>query len=184
MLANSLSMLRILLAPAVAWGLYRDGQGIGPLTLILMLGAGITDFLDGWAARRAGTDSQWGRILDPVADKLFVGAICLSLVLWREFPTWLLALQVGRDAAILLTGVVLLRTRRIVVAASVLGKVATWSMAITILAHVLDASAMWRAISYAITTALIVASSAGYAGTAIRLVRQSPGPSSASRDDA
>ena len=70
MLANGLSVARVFLAPAVAYSLYRDGQGLGhlTLTLTLMLAAGATDILDGWAARRLGQTSPLGRVLDPLAE--------------------------------------------------------------------------------------------------------------------
>ena len=90
MLANGLSLSRICLAPVVVYGLYRDGQGVGPITLVLMLVAGVTDLLDGWVARRLGQTSRLGRVLDPLADKLFIGSVCVGLVVLRAFPFWLL----------------------------------------------------------------------------------------------
>ena len=68
MLAKGLSVARVFLGPAVAYSLYRDGQGLGHLTLTLMLAAGATDILDGWAARRLGQTSPLGRVLDPLAE--------------------------------------------------------------------------------------------------------------------
>ena len=163
MLANGLSVARMVLAPAVAFGLYRDTQGVGPLTLALMLSAGITDLLDGWVARRLGQSSELGRILDPLADKVFIGCVCLSLVVLREFPVWLVALQATRDLAIVGAGSFLLRSRRLVISASLFGKVATWAMATTLLGHVLGVETPWSTMLQVLTAALIVGSGAGYA---------------------
>jgi cardiolipin synthase len=171
MLANALSVVRMLLAPAVVWGIWRDGQGISLWTLALMLAAGLTDLLDGWVARRLGQVSRWGRILDPVADKLFVGAVCVGLVLWRGFPLWLLALQAVRDVAILAAGVLLLRRHDVVVPASALGKAATWAMALTILGHVLSVGSPWDHLLQGLTGLLIVTSALGYSRRLLALLR-------------
>jgi len=177
MLANGLSLSRMFLAPAVAFSLFRDGQGAGPLTLALMLTAGATDLLDGWTARRLGQTSNLGRILDPLADKVFIGSVCLFLVVFRGFPVWLVALQATRDLAILGCGSFLLRSRRLVVSASLFGKVATWAMAITILGHALRLESPWSSLSHALTAVLIIGSGAGYARQLSRILRapaQSP----------
>jgi cardiolipin synthase len=160
MLAIGLSLSRICLAPVVVYGLYRDGQGVGPITLVLMLVAGVTDLLDGWVARRLGQTSRLGRVLDPLADKLFISSVCVGLVVLRAFPFWLLLLQAIRDMAILGAGSYLLRSRQIVVPASLWGKVATWAMALTMLAHALGMP--WSFLLQGVTALLIVVSGAGY----------------------
>ncbi|MEE2658096.1 MAG: CDP-alcohol phosphatidyltransferase family protein [Candidatus Latescibacterota bacterium] len=137
MLANGLSFLRILLVPVVLASLHRDGDQASATTLALILLASATDFLDGQAARRLGQVSRAGRILDPLADKVFVGAICAGLVLWRDLPLWLLVAQVVRDLAIVAAGFFLFARRNIVVSASLWGKAATTVVALTILAFVI-----------------------------------------------
>jgi CDP-diacylglycerol--glycerol-3-phosphate 3-phosphatidyltransferase len=171
MLANGLSMARMFLAPAVAFSLFRDEHGTGQLTLVLMLTAGATDLLDGWTARRLGQTSNLGRILDPLADKVFIGTVCISLVVLRGFPLWLVALQATRDLAIVGFGSFLLRSRHLVVPASMFGKVATWAMAITILGHVLRLEAPWPSLSHGVTALMIVGSGAGYARWLSRIMR-------------
>ena len=172
MLANGLSVARICLAPIVIYSLYRDGQGVGRLSLALMLIAGATDLIDGWVARKLGQASRLGRILDPLADKIFIGSVCVGLVVLRAFPAWLLALQATRDLAILSAGFFLLRSRQIVVPASLLGKIATWAMALAMLAHVLSLSAPWDSLSQGVTAVLIVASAGGYARSFVGIVRK------------
>jgi cardiolipin synthase len=171
MLANGLSLSRICLAPLVVYGLYRDGQGVGRLTLALMLVAGVSDLLDGWVARRLDQTTRLGRILDPLADKLFIGFVCVGLVALRAFPLWLVLLQATRDLAILSAGSYLLRTRQIVVAASLWGKVATWAMALTMLAHALVLGMPWSLLLQGVTALLIVVSGAGYVRQLRQIVR-------------
>lgn len=176
MVANGLSALRILLAPAALASLHRDGQGLGPLSLALLLTAGLTDLLDGIAARRLGQTSRLGRILDPLADKIFIGSLCAGLVLWRAFPLWLLALQAVRDLAIIAGGAFLLRSRRVLVSPSPTGKGATWAMALTILAHALSLEGPLPAGLRVVTAALLLLSALGYGRVLVRRAREAPAP--------
>jgi len=135
-LPNALSLLRVALLVPVLVSLYGDGDGVSTTTLVLLALAGLTDILDGLLARNLGQASRLGRIFDPVCDKIFIGGVVVGLVLWRDFPAWLLTAQLLRDVAILGAGAVLLRRRQLVVPASWLGKAATWSMGLLILTWV------------------------------------------------
>ena len=172
MLANSLSLLRILLTPLVVYSLYRDALSpvaTSRLTLALMLAAGATDLLDGVAARRLGQISRLGKMLDPVADKVFVGGVCAALVWWRDFPLWLLAVQVARDLAIVTVGAALLRRRHLVLSASPAGKYATLAMGLTMLSFLFDVSGGVRQALAWITTGLLALSTLGYGRRLLRL---------------
>ncbi len=168
MLANSLSILRILLGPLTIYSIYRgagtsDSAFFSNLTLFLLIAAAATDLFDGFVARRLSQISQLGKILDPVADKLFIGGVCAALVWWREFPLWLLAIQVARDLAIVTAGTILLKKHHIVVSASRLGKYATVSMALTMLTHVIQVEEeAVKGVMIAITTGLLIVSTVGY----------------------
>ena len=171
MLANALSLLRIALAPAVVFSLRDDGAQAGAVTLVLLGLAGATDILDGVVARRLRQASRLGRVLDPVADKIFIASVCAALVAWQSFPAWLLLLQVGRDAAILAAGTFLLR-RRQVMGASPTGKAATWAMSLTILAYALvpgePPMAGWL---QGVAAGLLLLSSVGYGRRLVTLGR-------------
>ena len=166
MLANALSVLRILLVPLAIYSVYRSAQSsdsvFPSVTVALLLTAAATDLLDGYVARQLGQVNRLGKILDPVADKLFIGFVSVALVWWREFPLWLLAIQLARDLGIVTAGMVLLKRRRIVVSASRLGKYATVSMAVTMLIHVIQDPGLASEMMIWVTTALLVASTVGY----------------------
>lgn len=166
LLANALSVLRIVMVPFVIHSVYRGAQSpdtaFPSLTVALLFAAAATDLLDGFVARRTGQISRLGKILDPVADKLFIGCVSVALVWWREFPLWLLTIQVARDLAIVSVGSVMLKKHHIVVSASRLGKYSTVSMAVTMLTHVIDVGDGLRQIMIWATTALLVASTVGY----------------------
>lgn len=167
MFANSLSVLRILLGPPTIYSIYRgsgesDAAFFNNLTLVFLILAAATDLFDGYAARRLGQISRLGKILDPIADKLFIGGICAALVWWKGFPLWLLAIQVARDLAIVVSGAVLLKKRHMVISASRMGKYATVAMALTMLFHVIEVDAQAKSVMIWITTSWLVASTAGY----------------------
>jgi len=167
-LANSLSVLRILLGPLTIYSIYRGAMAPASafflnLTVGLLFAAAATDLFDGFLARRLGQTSQLGKILDPVADKLFIGGVCAALVLWTGFPQWLLAIQMARDLAIVTAGMVLLKKHHIVVSASRLGKYATVSMALTMLTHVMQVEEdAVKTVMIALTTGLLIVSTVGY----------------------
>lgn len=167
MLANSLSVLRILLGPLAVYSIYRgatapDSAFFINLTVGVLFAAAATDLFDGFVARRLDQTSQLGKILDPVADKLFIGGVCAALVWWRGFPLWLLAIQVTRDLAIVTAGTVLLNKHHIVVAASRLGKYSTVSMALTMLTYAVQVDEQVRGLMIVTTTGLLIASTVGY----------------------
>ncbi len=107
-LPNILSMVRLAGVPVFLWlvlGPEWDGWA-----LVLLMVAGVTDWLDGYLARKLDQRSTLGEILDPVADRLYILAVVVGLALRDIIPWWLALLLPLRDA--LLWGLVpFLRTR-------------------------------------------------------------------------
>lgn len=119
---NFFSVLRVLLLPGVAIGLARnDHTGIIICASIFAL-AGISDFLDGFLARRLNQVSPLGIALDPIADKIFAGVVVILLIIHRDFPLWLAFIIVGRDLLIVGAGALLLRGRKITLPSNLVGK--------------------------------------------------------------
>lgn len=84
-LPNLLTYARIAAVPAVVLCLYfqevpRSGEWLRWVALVIFVAAGVTDFFDGYLARKWGALSSFGRMLDPIADKLLVSACLLMLV--------------------------------------------------------------------------------------------------------
>jgi cardiolipin synthase (CMP-forming) len=101
--ANALTALRIILiAPFV----YFIHEGRYSFALGLFFSASVTDFFDGYAARRLGQQTALGRFLDPLADKLLVAAAYIVMAIPHaslpSIPIWLAAVVIGRDLLILL----------------------------------------------------------------------------------
>ena len=79
-LPNVLTLLRILLVPVLVAALVQEGGGGDTLAAAVFVLASFTDALDGWIARRQKSVSTFGKLMDPLADKLLVTAALVSLV--------------------------------------------------------------------------------------------------------
>ncbi|HEY7688600.1 MAG TPA: CDP-diacylglycerol--glycerol-3-phosphate 3-phosphatidyltransferase [Dongiaceae bacterium] len=86
---NFLTLSRIFVIPVIVALLYLKGDGVRWLALALFIMAGITDYLDGYFARRWAQISPLGRFLDPIADKLLVAAVILILVAKDQITGWM-----------------------------------------------------------------------------------------------
>ena len=122
LIPNLLSLSRVLLTPIIGYYLYLGDNQSTLIAAILMFLAGVSDALDGYAARKLNLVSDFGVAFDPICDKIFAGIVVILLVLFRDFPIWLVALIIGRDLLILIAGMILLRGRKIVVPSNLTGK--------------------------------------------------------------
>lgn len=100
---NLLSMLRIFLVPLFLYLLFLPGTAEKFWAIIVFIVASITDFLDGWSARKLNQFSELGKFLDPLADKfLVIAALVAFLILDPLIPGWMLVIIVARDLLITL----------------------------------------------------------------------------------
>lgn len=99
-LPNLLTFLRILLIPVVLW-LLAEGTPRANFWAAVVYGiTAITDFLDGWLARRQNLISVLGKFLDPLADKLLVMAVLVFMVDLGRVPFWAVIVIIGRELSI------------------------------------------------------------------------------------
>jgi cardiolipin synthase len=95
---NVLSAIRLATVPVFLY-LFVTGR---EEAAVILYGAGAwTDFFDGYIARRWGQESELGRLLDPLADRIFIVALALALVAVGALPWWLAAAIVARDVLLL-----------------------------------------------------------------------------------
>ncbi|WP_372727107.1 CDP-alcohol phosphatidyltransferase family protein [Nocardioides sp.] len=125
-LPNLLSGLRLAGVPLFLWLVLGPEADIWALAVLVV--SGITDYLDGWLARRWDQVSVLGQILDPVADRLYILAVVIGLALRDVIPWWVAILLPLRD--LLMWGLVpLLRTRGYsALPVHFLGKAATFNL--------------------------------------------------------
>jgi cardiolipin synthase len=135
-LANSLTILRILMAPVISILLvYRFWR----LALATFLLAGITDALDGFFARSRAERTELGMILDPLADKLLLFAAFMTLVYLRQIPRWLFIIVVSRDLMLIGGFLVLyIAIGKSTVSVSQMGKLTTGLQLATVLGTMLE----------------------------------------------
>jgi cardiolipin synthase len=96
-LPNLITLARILLVPVMVWAIASD-QMTGAFALFLI--AGISDGVDGFLAKRFGMATAVGAYLDPLADKVLIVSIYVSLGIIEAIPRWLVILVVSRDLLI------------------------------------------------------------------------------------
>ena len=100
---NLITLARILLVPVVVWAI---ASGAMLVAFLLFLAAGLSDAVDGYLAKRFGQTSELGAYLDPLADKILIVSIYISLGIAGAIPRWLVILVVSRD--LMIVGAVML----------------------------------------------------------------------------
>ena len=141
-LPNSLTLARIFLIPVLVVVLLTSegavifGVGKELLGAAIFAVAALTDWLDGYLARRRQQVTTFGQLMDPLADKLLITAALVSLVQMELAPAWMVAIILGREL-----GVTVLRSfafsRGVTIPASGLGKVKMMSQVVAILLLIL-----------------------------------------------
>lgn len=99
-LPNALSLTRIFLTPLLVVILLTRVEGKEIYGAMIFVVAALTDFFDGYFARRRNQVTAVGKLLDPVADKLLVTSAFISLVELRLAPAWMVVIIVGREFAV------------------------------------------------------------------------------------
>lgn len=96
-LPNRLSIIRILFIPVIVYFISTQEDGLLLASCLLFIIAGITDGLDGYLARKMGLTSRLGVYLDPIADKLLVSSVLITLTYYHQVPLWVTLILVGRE---------------------------------------------------------------------------------------
>jgi CDP-diacylglycerol---glycerol-3-phosphate 3-phosphatidyltransferase len=172
--ADQLTVARMAAAPIIVALYAIDFAGHDYWATALFAVAMATDWVDGWLARRSGSSSAMGSLLDPVADKILVLAVLIVLVDQGVFAGWMVAAIVARE--FLVSGLRLAALERgVVLGARDLGKLKTWTQSVAAIlggfaaGGSLDDSVAW----WALVVALVVTWVSGldYARLAPRLLR-------------
>src|SRR5881392_260961 len=130
--ANRLTLSRLLLTVLFVLALNSSWQYARTSALIIFLVAGLTDFIDGEIARRYGVITNFGKLMDPLVDKIMMAAAFISLVPLKAVPAWAATAVVGRD--FLITGLRLMASAKgQVLTAERLGKHKTSWQIITVI---------------------------------------------------
>lgn len=165
--SNMLSMLRMVMSLPLSIALYH-GNVFWIVTLALSASA--TDWLDGFFARKLNQVTDYGKIIDPLADKVMVIAGGLALVLAGVIPLWFCAVIILRDVLILLGGMFVQRKYGLLLMSNMFGKYAVGivSLVLMLLAIRVDE---YKAIMLFIATSMLAISFLLYAKRFVEIVK-------------
>lgn len=155
-LASKITLLRIALIPVFMLCMYLSGGEAGPLlwiSLVVFVIASLTDYIDGNIARKRNQVSDFGKFLDPLADKLLTIAAMTIFCEWGLMPAWALMIVLTREFAV--TGLRLVAVGNgTVIAAGWSGKVKTASTMIGLCAWMAFPAVEWLGIT--VTSVIVV----------------------------
>jgi CDP-diacylglycerol--glycerol-3-phosphate 3-phosphatidyltransferase len=169
---NALTLARLGLIPIFVVLMVQAGhEPSWPAGVVFGI-AGITDQVDGFLARRWHVESQFGKIADPLADRLMIDAAVILLVAYDRLPWAGLVVILGRDL-VLLAGSRLLAPRGIDVEVNVVGKAATWILyAAIFLRIVTQPSTQWPLVLFWVGLGLALVAGVFYMRTARKELRR------------
>jgi len=172
-ISNMMSLFRLLLSIPLAF-LFTDPYGNQLYIFAMCFLAYLTDIGDGFVARLRNETSDLGRMLDPLADKVFVITVVIAMLLTRLLPPWFVIVVMGRDALIFFAGIYLKKKTGILVESNYLGKAAVISvMAVIVIAlFQQDFSAAALHISMLIALGLMTASLYMYGERYFKLMKK------------
>ncbi|HEY5815572.1 MAG TPA: CDP-diacylglycerol--glycerol-3-phosphate 3-phosphatidyltransferase [Solirubrobacterales bacterium] len=172
-LANTLTMLRILAVPVVVVALLGETPNGDELAAAVFALAALTDGLDGYFARSRDAVTTFGKLMDPLADKLLIVAALISLVSLDRLQAWVAMVIIAREIAV--TGLRAIAAERgVVIAASRLGKLKTVLQiaAVIALIAVVPSPAWVDALVYLAVVATVVSGADYFFGLRRRLEQE------------
>ena len=162
-LPNALTVARILLVPVLIVALTVETPGGSAIAAAVFALAALTDGLDGYFARSRRAVTRFGKVMDPVADKLLVAAALISLVALDRLAPWVAMVVIAREFAV--SGLrVAAGQQGVVIPASTLGKAKTIVQVAAVLALIAvpDSGAVWVQALVYLMVAVTVVSGADY----------------------
>jgi CDP-diacylglycerol---glycerol-3-phosphate 3-phosphatidyltransferase len=172
-LPNLLTVLRIMLVPVLVVALLGNTPGGDVLAAIVFSLASLTDFIDGYLARAQGSITTFGKLMDPLADKLLIIAALISLVSLHRLAAWVAMVIITRELAVTVLRMGATQAG-VVMAASMFGKVKTCLQIAAILAVIaVHGEELWVLALLYVTVAVTVLSGLDYFFGVRRLLAQS-----------
>lgn len=172
--SNSLSFIRLLLViPAWLAFVNFDEPFYRYSVAAIGIFAAITDILDGYLARKLNQITEFGKVIDPLADKVLIAFVVINLFLLEEIPEYYFYLIVGRDLLILVGGIIVSKKIGKVLPSDYLGKATVLSISFVLLMILLNISevSLPYLILYYMSIILIFASLINYFVKAFRVYR-------------
>jgi len=157
-LPNKLTILRIILIPFFVVALLLDGgqnQTYRYIATVIFVIASLTDLLDGKIARKYGLVTNFGKFMDPLADKLLVCSALICLIELGQLPSWMVIIIISRE--FIISGFRLVASDNgVVIAASYWGKFKTTFQMISVVLLILNIQALTLITNICVWVALIL----------------------------
>ncbi len=176
--SNILSMMRIVFLIPIVYLLWRGASepNYNLYAVVVMFFAGLTDTFDGWLARKLNQITDFGKVIDPIADKIAFVVILGFLSLTRpEFPVWFFLLALVRDVAIFTLGWFAKKKYGILFVSNLLGKtfvtIVAFMTLVFIVKDLFGLGLLYEILLYT-SLALLLASSLSYAVKFVRFLGQ------------
>ncbi len=161
-LPNLLTVLRIMLVPALVVALLGNTPGGDVLAAVVFALASLTDFVDGYLARARAEITTFGKLMDPLADKLLIVAALISLVSLHRLAAWVAMVIITRELAVTMLRLGATQAG-VVMAASTFGKAKTCLQIAAILAVIaVHGQPAWLDVLLYVTVAVTVLSGLDY----------------------
>ena len=160
---NALTLVRILLVPVLVVALLQTTPHGSTVAAIVFALAALTDGVDGWIARRSRSITTFGKVMDPIADKLLIAAALISLVSLDKVAAWVAMVIIAREFAV--SGLRIAAGQQgVVIPASMLGKLKTVVQVAAVLALIAvdDTSVVWVQVLVYTAVVITVVSGADY----------------------
>ena len=162
-LPNLLTVIRILLVPVLVVALLDKTGGGDLLAAIVFAAASLTDAIDGWLARSRNSVTTFGKLMDPIADKLLIVAALIALVSLGRLEAWVAMVIIAREFAVTVLRVAVGGQQHVVIAASQLGKIKTaLQVAMVICVIAVRGHPLWLELLIYATVVVTVLSGADY----------------------
>jgi CDP-diacylglycerol--glycerol-3-phosphate 3-phosphatidyltransferase len=160
---NVLTVLRILLVPVLVVALTTNWKNGDTIAAIVFALAALTDGLDGYIARSRKAITTFGKVMDPIADKLLITAALISLVSLDRLDAWVAMVIIAREFAVSSLRVAAAQQGAII-SASILGKIKTVTQVVAVLALIVasDPHATWVNVLVGLMVVTTVASGVDY----------------------
>ncbi len=144
-ISNIITSFRFLLLPFIVFFLATDQRLIAFLIMIIAL---LSDIIDGYIARKLHQETELGRLLDPLCDKISLVVILITLLIINSIPFWAVIIIALRDILILTGSYILFKRKQLVYKSNTLGKATGFLFGAMILAFTLDFQKLGMIILY------------------------------------
>ncbi len=169
-ISNLLSLARIVLLIPFYFSLTSQTQTGNYVAVVVMSVGALTDYLDGHLARKYQQQTDLGRILDPLADKLCMVTGAWLLITLRGLPVWYFIILAARDLSILLLALFIATKTKVVVESNVLGKFTAGAISLTLFSFTVQLD--WvKWIFLWISLGLVLVSSLSYLQKVVNMLR-------------